>query len=669
MQFEEEQLAARLGEVIGGRWRLRGLLGVGGMAAVYSAEDSEGNRAAIKLLHREMSLRRDIRERFLREASAATAVNHPGAVAIIDQGTTGDSIYLAMELLEGESLAAQVRREGQLAVPLVLSILDQVLDVLASAHVRGVVHRDLKPENLFMTQDQRVKVLDFGLARLLDAAPRDFRTRTGTALGTLPYMAPEQALGRREEIDARTDLFAVGATAFRLLSGRRIHDAASEAELLMAMASKQAPSLLEVAPHLPSQVALIVDRALRFEKAARYPDATCMQRDVREVALGHGPPFALTRLSAESDVTRVEAAIPSQSEVAPPRSQTSTAPLLVTHVAPPASAAPVSAAPPVPPPSTVRTEVMTAFAPPEPAIVSDTASMPPSQAGAPSPFLCPPPAAGAVELPPVAVTVSEHEALVAPPATLRAQVLPSPSTELHGFQVGPGRGGMLGGVSAQSLPLAAAPPAPLRRGLLVALLVTLLVGGAAAAAAVVLAVDKPVKERVSPAAVAPQVIPITVPNLVASGAGETPLVSAGSALAATSPATQPISSAGGVAEQRKKTEPAPASAVVAGLDQSPAGVGSSTTPVGGGAGGSTPFGALGADPVPSSTVSATASPVVLPANTASGISGAVPDSSAMVPVVSAVSASPAASAAGTVRPGRRGKKRSSEPHLDSERPR
>ncbi|MGC4066025.1 MAG: protein kinase [Polyangiaceae bacterium] len=103
------------------------------------------------------------------------------------------------------------------------------------------MHRDLKPENLFLTREGRIKVLDFGLARLLEDGPTSFRTRTGAALGTLPYMAPEQALGRRNEVDARTDLFALGATAFRLLAGRKIHEAPSEAELLMRMASEPAP--------------------------------------------------------------------------------------------------------------------------------------------------------------------------------------------------------------------------------------------------------------------------------------------------------------------------------------------------------------------------------------------------------------------------------------------
>src|SRR5690606_2105263 len=117
------------------------------------------------------------------------------------------SVFLVMERLVGESLADRVTRPGTLPIPELLDTLDQVLDVLAVAHAAGIVHRDLKPDNLFVLADGRLKVLDFGLARVIDGTPEDVRTRTGMAMGTLPYMAPEQALGKRSEIDGRVDLF------------------------------------------------------------------------------------------------------------------------------------------------------------------------------------------------------------------------------------------------------------------------------------------------------------------------------------------------------------------------------------------------------------------------------------------------------------------------------
>ncbi|HMA97639.1 MAG TPA: protein kinase [Polyangiaceae bacterium] len=303
-------LAQQVGQVIDGRWTLRRLIGAGGMAAVYAAEDAAGQTVALKLLYPEMARRRDIRERFVREASVMARIVHPGMVKIFGQGQSSDQAYLVMELLVGETVAERVRRLGRLEVREVLAILDQVLDVLVLAHSLGVIHRDLKPENLFCTKEGRIKVLDFGLARLLDSPAESFRTRTGAALGTLPYMAPEQALGKRDEVDARTDVFAVGATAFRLLTGRRIHEAPSEAELLMCMASQQAPSISVVAPELAPTLGAVVDRALAFAKARRYPDALTMQNDVRALIGGQLPAFAAASREREEQPTRTDRQAP-----------------------------------------------------------------------------------------------------------------------------------------------------------------------------------------------------------------------------------------------------------------------------------------------------------------------------------------------------------------------
>ena len=310
MDTNDEALVRRVGQVIDGHWTLERLIGAGGMAAVYAARAPDGEAAALKLLHPEMGLKSDVRERFLREAYAANRVEHPGAVRILGHGTTdGGVAYLVMELLEGEPLRDRVERHGQLPLPELLDYTDQVLDVLAAAHAVGIVHRDLKPDNLFVTNDGRMKVLDFGVARILYDAPSDFKTRTGTALGTLPYMAPEQALGRTAQIDGRTDLFSVGATLFRILSGRRLHEADSEAELLMAMASKSSPPLASVAPDVPAHVCAIVDLSLAFAREARYPDAKTMQEDVRAVRAGKEPPYVVGQriLATREEATIVEA--------------------------------------------------------------------------------------------------------------------------------------------------------------------------------------------------------------------------------------------------------------------------------------------------------------------------------------------------------------------------
>jgi serine/threonine-protein kinase len=284
---EDEALAAeRVGDVLG-RWKLDAVLGIGGMAAVYAATSSSGERGALKLLHPEMIVRADVRERFLREVHAVSQVGHAGVPRILDHGSDGThGLFLVMELLEGESLGALVRRAGTPPVPRLLEWADQILDVLAAAHAQHIIHRDLKPDNVFVTRAGPIKVLDFGIARVHAGAPGELRTRTGLALGTAPYMAPEQALGRTHEIDGRVDLFALGATLFRVVSGRRIHEAPSEAELLMSMASKPAPPLLSVAPHVPRDFARIVDRAVAFRAQDRYPSARAMQNDVRALLAG-----------------------------------------------------------------------------------------------------------------------------------------------------------------------------------------------------------------------------------------------------------------------------------------------------------------------------------------------------------------------------------------------
>jgi len=314
---QDEVLLARVGQTIAGRWLLNSLIGSGGMAAVYAATSISGQTAALKILYPEMGIRKEIRERFLREAAVMARIVHPGMVTIYEQSQSGDLAYLAMELLHGETVAARVRRLGRLAADEVLAILDQILDVLNVAHALGIVHRDLKPENLFLTLEGRLKVLDFGLARLLDGGTESFRTRTGAALGTLPYMAPEQALGRRDDVDARTDLFAVGATAYRLLSGRRIHEAPSEAELLMCMASEPAKPLLTIAPDLSPDLAAVVDRALAFAKTRRYPDAATMQRDVRALLAGQAPEYASAWRDRDEAATSVDRRAPPAGDTAP----------------------------------------------------------------------------------------------------------------------------------------------------------------------------------------------------------------------------------------------------------------------------------------------------------------------------------------------------------------
>jgi serine/threonine protein kinase len=288
----DSQAQERVGCVLDDKWTLERLLGVGGMAAVYAATHRNGARAAVKVLHPDLSRIKEVRERFLREGYAANRVEHAGAVKVLDDdvvvsGPESGTAYIVMELLEGESLQDRIERGPPLGEIEFLSIAGSVLEVLEAAHARGVVHRDLKPENLFLVRPTddvaaaptgiKVKVLDFGLARLVAGQAI---TTYGLALGTPSFMSPEQAAGRIDEIDGRTDLFALAATGFRICAGRRVHEATNPVDLVRKMASLAAPKVRTVRPEVSEACARVIDRALEFRRDDRYESASAMRADV-----------------------------------------------------------------------------------------------------------------------------------------------------------------------------------------------------------------------------------------------------------------------------------------------------------------------------------------------------------------------------------------------------
>jgi len=280
----ESRARARIGQVLRGKWRLDSLLGVGGMAAVYAATHRNQKRGAVKILHAEVAAQPDAQQRFVREGYVANSVDHEGVVSVLDDDVSDDGCaFLVMELLKGESVSTVAERWPGERVPAVdvLQIADELLDILAAAHQRGIVHRDLKPENLFLTHDRKLKVLDFGIAKLHELSYGGSKTATGTLMGTPAFMPPEQALGEWSRVDARSDLWAVGATMFNLLTGKPLHDADTMQKLLLAHMTKPPPPLLSVDRTLPPEVGAIVDRALAFQQEQRFPDARSMQAAVR----------------------------------------------------------------------------------------------------------------------------------------------------------------------------------------------------------------------------------------------------------------------------------------------------------------------------------------------------------------------------------------------------
>jgi serine/threonine protein kinase len=276
---------ARVGQTLNNKWHLDRLIDIGGMAAVYEGTHRNGKKAAVKLLHPEIAAEPQIKERFLREGYVANKVDHPGAVSVLDDDVTAEGdVFLVMELLIGESLDQWIKRMGgRLGVTETLAVADQVLGVLGAAHAKGIVHRDIKPANLFLTREGRVKVLDFGLARLRDGSTiASAPTATGVILGTYQYMPHEQARGKSDLIDGRTDIFAVGAVMFRTLTGLYVHAGETVKDILLSAIMTKPRSLADVAPLMPKCVTDVVDRAIEYDMSARWPDAPAMELAVRE---------------------------------------------------------------------------------------------------------------------------------------------------------------------------------------------------------------------------------------------------------------------------------------------------------------------------------------------------------------------------------------------------
>jgi serine/threonine-protein kinase len=248
----------------------------GGMGAVYEVEHTGlGKKLAAKLLLPELSRRAELLERFRREARAASATGHENIVEVTDLGETRGGVpFLVMELLQGRTLGAELKN-GRLLPERAVHITRQMLSALRAAHARGIVHRDLKPENIFLIQRASdpdfVKVLDFGIAKMLTEELGDELTRAGQVVGTPTYMAPEQARGA--EIDARADLYAVGAMLYRMVTGNRPFVAPNFNSLLFAIAQGNATPPRQHAPEVSPALESAIQRAMQVDPRARFQSA------------------------------------------------------------------------------------------------------------------------------------------------------------------------------------------------------------------------------------------------------------------------------------------------------------------------------------------------------------------------------------------------------------
>lgn len=274
-------------KLIGGRYRVHGLIGEGGMGAVYEAEDGRsGDRVAVKVLHPEHVAKKDAESRLRHEARVVSSLGHPNICAIYDVGVLDDgSPYLVMERLRGSSLAAWIERQGALDQSVLIDIMTQVLSALAMAHDRGVVHRDLKPDNIFLVTSPRgvaqAKLLDFGISKAsgIEDTAVDL-TRTGMVMGTPYYMAPEQARGDRD-LDHRVDLWAVGVILYEALTGRRPFVARNYNALLVQILTAKPRPIRELNPAVTEPLAGVVARALSKLREDRQQSSRELEQAIR----------------------------------------------------------------------------------------------------------------------------------------------------------------------------------------------------------------------------------------------------------------------------------------------------------------------------------------------------------------------------------------------------
>ena len=299
-----------------GRYEIRSKIGEGGMGQVFLADDTSLHRkVALKILPKELASNKDRMRRFVQEAQAAATLNHPNIATIHEIGEHEGTHFIAMEFIDGVALRVKIHQE-QASLPKLLHYLQHAAEGLAKAHAEGIVHRDLKPDNIMVTRDGHAKVLDFGLAKLIEQHPvpssdwsevatavMSQHSTPGAVMGTVGYMSPEQAQGKTQEIDQRSDIFSFGCILFEAATGKKPFEGDSVVKSLHMVIYEPAPSLVEFNPSAPLELQRIVRRCLAKDPGERY-------QSIKEVAI------ELKALRRDMEATALETVAP------PSKSQT-----------------------------------------------------------------------------------------------------------------------------------------------------------------------------------------------------------------------------------------------------------------------------------------------------------------------------------------------------------
>src|SRR5690348_4283808 len=283
----DKPLAARLGEALGDAYTIEGEVGRGGMGVVYRARDERlQRRVAIKVLPPELAFQRDIRERFTREAQTAARLSHPNIVPIHTVGEGQGLVYFVMGYVDGESVAARIRRRGKLPVDEARRIMMEAADALSAAHALSIIHRDIKPDNILLEGPRgRVMVTDFGIAKALSSTSGATLTGAGVAIGTPAFMSPEQAAGERD-IDGRSDVYSLGVVTYQMLTGELPFTSPTVAGILMKQITEPAPDVRDRRPDVPEDLALAVSRCLEKDPENRWPSADALRRALESRVVG-----------------------------------------------------------------------------------------------------------------------------------------------------------------------------------------------------------------------------------------------------------------------------------------------------------------------------------------------------------------------------------------------